>query len=413
MIAEILSIGTELLMGQVLNTNAYFLARRLSGLGVTLYHQSAVGDNPRRLEDALRLALSRADVVITTGGLGPTADDITKRITAQLAGQPLTLRPEAEATLRERFARMGRTMTSNNLSQAMFTPDSLLLPNPHGTAPGAVVPMAEGKAVIHLPGPPNELEPMWLNHAETWLAARSGRALVSRYVRIFGMGESAVDERLSDLMAGGNPTLSPYCSTGEVLLRATASAATAGEAAALLDPLTEEIRRRLGEVVYAVEADDQGSLARCAVEAARARGWTVTTCESLTGGLIAATLVGVPGASAVVKGGLVTYQTVTKTMLADVPAEVIDRFDVVSAEVARAMAEGARARVQADVALSATGLAGPDGGTPDKPVGTVYVGVATPRGTRVLPLRLTGDRMRIRTLTVKHALHALMEEARR
>lgn len=411
MIAEILCVGTELLMGQVLNTNAQFLSRRLSALGVSQYHQTVVGDNAQRLEDAYRLALSRADVVITSGGLGPTVDDITKRVAAKVAGKELVLNPQAEAHVRGRFQRMGRPMTENNLSQAMFTADSTLLDNPHGTAPGAIVPMGEGKVVIHLPGPPNELQPMWINHAEPWLQERSGNVLVSRYIRIFGMGESNVDELLADLEKQSNPSLSPYCSTGEVMLRATAGAATKAEAEALLMPLVEEVQKRLGDVIYAIEEDDTGSLARCAVEVLKRRGWTIATAESLTGGMMASSMVEIPGASAVVKGGFVTYQTVSKTMLVDVPAELIEKYDVVSAEVAYAMAEGARKRLGTDIAISATGLAGPDGGTPEKPVGTVFVGISTAERTQVLPLRLNGDRMRIRTLTMKHAMNAVRKAA--
>ena len=411
MIAEILCVGTELLMGQVLNTNAQFLSRRLSALGISQYHQTVVGDNAQRLEAAYRLALSRSDVVITSGGLGPTVDDITKRVAAKVAGKELVLFPEAEAMIRARFAQYHKDMPVNNMSQAMFTPDSTLLLNAHGTAPGAIVPMGESKAVIHLPGPPIELEPMFINQVEPWLRERSGQVLVSRYIRIFGMGESEVDQRLSDLENGGNPTLSPYCSLGEVMLRATAGAATREEAEALLPPLLEEVQRRLGSVIYAIEEDDSGSLAKSAVEAMKARGWTVATAESLTGGLISATLVDVPGASSVVRGGFVTYQTDTKTVLLGVPAETIEEHNVVSAEVAVGMAKGARERLGVDIAVSATGLAGPDGGTPERPVGTVYLGISTAQGTYPIRLQLTGSRARIRTLAVKHAVNALRLEA--
>ena len=410
MIAEILCIGTELLMGQTLNTNAQFLSRRLSALGISQYHQTVVGDNAERLEAALRQALSRADVVITSGGLGPTGDDITKRIAARVAGQELILRPEAEEMVRERFRQLGRRMTDNNLAQAMFTADSTVLLNPRGTAPGAIVPIGE-KVVIHLPGPPRELEPMFTEQVEPFLTARSGRALVSRYIRIFGMGEAEVDSRLRDLMEGSNPTLSPYCATGEVILRATASAETCEAAKELLLPLLVEVRLRLGNVIYAVEEDDGGSLAKSAVAALAARGWTCATCESLTGGLIAATLVEIPGASSVVRAGFVTYQTDTKTLLAGVPAETIEEHDVVSAEVAIGMAQGTRERIGVDIAVSATGLAGPGGGTPERPVGTVFVGISTARGTYAIPLHLSGDRARIRTLAMKHAINALRVEA--
>ena len=412
MIAEILSIGTELLMGQVLNTNAQFIARRLSALGISHYHQTVVGDNPERLEAAYRLALGRADVVITTGGLGPTVDDITKRIAAKVAGKELVHFPEAEEMIRECFRQYGKPMTDNNLQQAYFTPDTTLLMNPRGTAPGAIVPVGEGKAVIHLPGPPFEMEPMFLEQVEPWLRERSGRVLVSRYIRIFGMGEAEVDSRLRDLMAGSDPTLSPYCSMGEVMLRATASGETEEEAVKKLLPLLIEVKLRLNKgAVYAVDEDESGSLARAAVRALAARGWRCATCESLTGGLISATLVEVPGASDVVRAGFVTYQTDTKTLLAGVPAQVIEEHDVVSAEVAMAMAQGARERIGVDIAVSATGLAGPGGGTPEKPVGTVFVGVSTAKGTYAIPLHLTGDRARIRTLTVKHAINALRTEA--
>ena len=412
MIAEILCVGTELLMGQVLNTNAQFISRQLSMLGITQHHQTVVGDNEERLEEAYRLALSRADVVITSGGLGPTVDDITKRAAARVAGKELVLRPEAEKMVRARFAEMHRDVTLNNLSQAMFTADTELLLNPNGTAPGAIVPMGGGKTVIHLPGPPVELEPMFRDQVVPWLAARSGVTLVSRYIRIFGMGESNVDALISDLEERANPTLAPYCSLGEVMLRATARADTREEGEAMLAPLVEEVRRRLGDsVIYAIDDTDGGSLAAAAVEALKKRGWTVATAESLTGGMIASELVSVPGASDVVRGGLVTYQSVAKTMLAGVPAELIERYNVVSAEVAEAMAWGARERLNVDIAVSATGLAGPGGGTPERPVGTVFLGISTAEKTYAIPLHLNGSRMRIRMLTMKNAISAVRREA--
>ena len=413
MIAEILCVGTELLMGQVLNTNAQFLSRRLSALGVSQYHQTVVGDNADRLEEAYRPALSRADVVITSGGLGPTVDDITKRVAAKVAGKELVLFPEAEEMIRQRFRQYHKNMTPNNMSQAMFTPDTTLLLNAHGTAPGAIVPMGGGKVVIHLPGPPMELQPMWLNQAEPWLQARSGKTLVSRYIRIFGMGESEVDQRLADLETGDNPTLSPYCSLGEVQLRATACADTPEAALQLLQPLIDVVKARLGDVIYAVEDNESGSLARCAVETLKRRGWTISACESLTGGLMTSALVDVPGASTVVRGSMITYQSESKTMLAGVPKELIDRCGVVSAEVAQAMAQGVREKLDTDIAISATGIAGPDGGTPETPVGTVFVGIATRSGARVMHLQLTGSRDRIRTLTMKHAMNAVRQEAER
>ena len=371
MIAEILCVGTELLMGQVLNTNAQYIARRLAAQGVSIYHQQVVGDNEQRLEEAYRLALSRADVVITSGGLGPTVDDITKRTAAKVLGKELVLNEEAYRMVCERFQQYHRKMTLNNQSQAMFTADTQILPNPNGTAPGAIVPAGEGKVIIHLPGPPHELEPMFHDQVEPWIQARSGHVLVSRYIRIFGMGESEVDMRLKDMEVRDNPTLSPYCSLGEVILRATARAEDAQTAAAMLEPVISEIRSRLGRVIYDVRTDDGGSLAETAVHTLRDKGWTIATA---------------------------------------VPEETIARCNVVSEEVACAMAKSAREQLDVDIAVSATGLAGPDGGTPERPVGTVFLGIATRERVYAVPLHLSGNRARIRTLTVKHALHAVTRE---
>lgn len=411
MIAEILCVGTELLMGQTLNTNAQFLSRRLSALGISQYHQTVVGDNAARLAEAYRLALSRADVVITSGGLGPTADDITKKVAAQVAGKELVLFPEAEAMVRRRFREYHSDMPVSNMSQAMFTADSTLLMNPNGTAPGAIVPMGDGKTVIHLPGPPEELQAMFIASVEPWLRAQSSAVLVSRYVRIFGIGESEVDTRLRDLMSADNPTLSPYCSIGEVQLRLTARAADEATGLALLQPVLDETKARLGDAVYAVEKEPDGSLAQSCIHALIEKQMTVATAESLTGGLIAATLVDISGASAAVRGGFVTYQTDTKTVLLGVPAVTIEACNVVSAEVARAMADGARKKLGTAIAVSATGLAGPEGGTPERPVGTVYIGVSTDQHTYAIRLQLAGNRDRIRRLTVKHAINAVRLEA--
>ena len=411
MIAEILCVGTELLMGQVLNTNAQFLSQRLSALGISQYHQTVVGDNEERLEAAYRLALSRSDVVITSGGLGPTVDDITKRVAARVTGQTLEIDPKAERMVEERFRQYHREMTPNNLHQAMFVPGSIILKNDHGTAPGAIVPAGENKAIVHLPGPPGELRPMFLNRVEPWLKECSGIQLVSKYIRIFGRGESQIDAQLQDLESAGNPTLSPYCSMGEVQLRATAAAPTEEEARRMLEPLISEVRRRLGDEIYDIGETPDGSLMEVCIKALREANWTVATAESLTGGLIASSLVQIPGASDVVRGGFVTYQSVAKVLLLGVPEAMIEKYDVVSAEVAVAMARGARERLGVDIAVSATGLAGPGGGTPERPVGTVFLGIATDGGAYAIPLALGGTRERIRVVTMKHAVHAVWREA--
>lgn len=413
MTAEVLSVGTELLMGQIVNTDAQYLARRLSEVGVTLWHQTTVGDNPARLRAALETALSRADVVITTGGLGPTADDITKALTAQALGLEMEMNDAAERMVRGWFEGRGVAMTENNLRQAAFPRGAQILPNAFGTAPGCITERG-GKAVINLPGPPRELMPMFETGVLPYLSARSGFRIVSRYLRIFGMGESVVESRVGDLMRRmDNPTVAPYCSLGEVQLRLTARVLHAADAAPLLDPLQAEIRARLGDVIYAVTEDPQFQMEQAVASALLDRGLTLATAESCTGGMIASRLVNVPGISAALLEGHVTYANEAKVRVLGVDEAVLSRYGAVSPETAAAMAEGLRERSRADLCLSVTGIAGPDGGTPEKPVGLVYLGLATRAGVHTRRLTLTGDRQRIRTLGTLHALHWALECARK
>jgi len=410
MIAEVLSIGTELLMGQVLNTNAQFLSRRLSALGVAQYHQSTVGDNPGRLKEAYETALSRSDIVITSGGLGPTGDDITKKVLADLLGEELVLNADAAAHVESFFKRMNRPMSKNNMNQALFTKDTMVLPNPNGTAPGAIVPCEKfgaGKVVIHLPGPPYEFEPMFDSSVAPYLQKRSGQTLVSRYLRIFGMGESTVDTLLRDLMDCPSPSLSPYCSIGEVQLRATVLSDTAETGAAELEPLIAEIRARLGDVIYAVEKTDKGSLAKTMVEKLLLKSMSVCTCESVTGGLTASEIVAIPGASKVFKGGLVTYCDEEKQRLAGVSRETLERYGAVSKACALGMALGAREKCGADIAISFTGCAGPDSDERDTPIGLTFIGLATPEGAEVHEFKFSGSRQRIRMLACLNGLNQI------
>lgn len=410
MIAEVLSIGTELLMGQVLNTNAQFLSRRLSALGIAQYHQTTVGDNPGRLKEAYETALSRSDIVITSGGLGPTGDDITKKVLADLLGEELVLNPDAAAHVEGFFKRMNRPMSHNNMSQALFTKASMVLPNPNGTAPGAIVPcekFGKGKVVIHLPGPPYEFEPMFDSSVASYLQKRSGQALVSRYIRIFGMGESTVDTVLRDLMESPSPSLSPYCSIGEVQLRATVLSDSQEAGMAELEPLLNEIKARLGDVIYAVEKTDKGSLAKTVVEKLTLTGMSLCTCESMTGGLVASEIVAVPGASKVFKGGLVTYCDEEKRQLAGVTEETLKKHGAVSKECATEMALGARERCGADIAISFTGCAGPDSDEQGTPVGLTYIGIATPEGAQAHEYKFSGSRQRIRMLACLNGLNQI------
>ncbi len=409
MIAEIVSVGTELLMGQVLNSDAQYIARRLSEAGVTLHHQTTVGDNPARLREAIETALTRADIVITTGGLGPTEDDITKELSAQALGLPMEVNPEAEAMVRGWFQRSGYPMTDNNLRQANFAHGAKILRNDYGTAPGCIVERLDGKAVINLPGPPNELIPMMDGGVLPYLAAKSGAFIISRYLRNFGMGESRVASLTGDLMESmTNPTIAPYCSTGEVQLRLTVRCDCFEEAAALLDPLETEVRARVGDVIYAVTDDPHYTMEQALVEALGKNGATLAVAESCTGGMIASRIVSVPGASSVFLEGAVTYANGAKARALGVPQALLDQRGAVSEEVAMAMAEGLRSRSGADICLSVTGVAGPDGGTEEKPVGLVWLGLATGNGSFSKKLRLTGNRQRIRTLAALNGMHWIL-----
>lgn len=409
MIAEIVAVGTELLMGQVLNTDAQYIARRLSELGVTLHRQVVVGDNPTRIREAIHTAIGRADVVITTGGLGPTADDITKETCAEALGLLMERSPEAEKQVRGWFERNNYPMTENNLRQADFAKGAIILENHNGTAPACIV-EKDGKAVINLPGPPRELMPLFAESVAPYLARRSGAVIVSRYMRVFGMGESAVESQLHDMMENSlNPTVAPYCSTGEVQLRLTVRVAHESEAAALLDPAEREIRARLGNVVYAVTDDPEYTMEQALVKALCAAKKTMVTAESCTGGMIASKIVNVSGASDVFLEGCVTYSNAAKMRTLGVKAETLEKFDAVSRETALEMAEGARRRADADYAVSVTGLAGPGGGTPEKPVGTVWLGLSTREGVQARLLQLHGNRERIRTLAALNAMHWVLE----
>ena len=415
MIAEILSVGTELLMGQVVNTDAQYLARRLSEAGVTLHHQTTVGDNPQRLLEAIQTALGRADVVITTGGLGPTADDITKELSAKALGLPIEHLMEAEKMVRGWFQKSGHLMTENNLQQSFFPKGAKLLENRFGTAPGCIV-EASGRTIINLPGPPRELIPMFDRGVMPYLMERSGARIVSRYLRIFGMGESTVESKLRDLMENSqNPTVAPYCSTGEVQIRLTVRCAAAEEAPELLAPLEEEVRRRIGDFVYAVTDDPNFSMERAVADALLQNGLTVAVAESCTGGMIASRLTSVPGISASFLEGHVTYSNESKTRLLGVPGELLEKHGAVSEAVAREMARGLKALSGADLCLSVTGVAGPGGGTAEKPVGFVCLGLAKCDGAEepeVKTLRLTGDRHRIQTLSALNGLHWILTAAR-
>jgi len=396
--AYILSVGTELLLGDIINTDAAYIARRLAVLGIPLYRQSVVGDNPQRLNAALEDAFAQADLVVLTGGLGPTADDLTKETVAAYFGLPLVRHAESEERMRSYFAASGRTMTENNLKQAMIPEGAVVFPNGCGTAPGMAV-ERDGKCAVLLPGPPSELIPMFEESVIPYLSRYSGGTVYSLNLHMMGIGESAAEHVLAPLIAASeNPTVAPYAGEGEVRIRVTARAADRETAAAMCRGKAQEIRAMgMDSYIYA-ETDDPARAADPAayalLEALSRAGFTFAAAESCTGGMIGERITAVPGASEVFLGSVVSYANGVKENVLGVSRETLDTFGAVSEETAAEMARGAARLCGADLAVSVTGIAGPGGGTEEKPVGTVCFGICiggqvhtetrhfSPRGTR-------------------------------
>ncbi len=399
---EILSVGTELLLGNIANTDAQMLSQGLSELGLNVFWHTVVGDNLQRAEEAVALAKQRADIIITTGGLGPTCDDLTKNVLAEAFGKKLIFDEESARRIRSYFQRTGRPMTDNNLQQAMLPEGCTILPNDWGTAPGCAF-EADGVHVIMLPGPPSECRPMFQYRARPYLLSLSEGVIASHTIKLFGIGESAMEARLRDQMnAMSNPTLAPYAKEGECELRVTAKAATDAEAQALLRPTVDQVKALFGDKVYGV---DVPSLEHVVIQGCKEKGLTLGCAESCTGGLIAKRLTEIPGASAAFKGGIVSYTNEIKADILHVPGHILEQFGAVSREAAAAMAEGARRALNCDVALSSTGVAGPDRDDRDNEVGTMFVAIAARSGVHVRPLRLGARPMRerLRTQTASHA----------
>ena len=399
---EILSVGTELLLGNIANTDAQMLSQGLSSLGLNVYYHTVVGDNPQRVREAVAIAKGRADIIITTGGLGPTCDDLTKNVLAEAFGKKLFFHEESARRIRAHFERIGRPFTENNLQQAMLPEGCEILSNDWGTAPGCAF-EADGTHVIMLPGPPSECTPMFRYRAVPYLQRLSEGVIASHTLKFFGIGESLVESRLRERMnAMTNPTMAPYAKEGECELRVTAKAATDEEAQALLKPAVEEVKALFGDLVYGV---DVTSLEQTVFGLLKEKNLTIGCAESCTGGLIAKRLTDLSGVSSVFKGGIVSYTNEVKHKLLNVPQEMLDEYGAVSAPVAAAMAEGARAALGCDIALSSTGVAGPDRDDRDNEVGTMFVAIATPDGTYVRPLHLGNRPMRgrLRTQTASNA----------
>ena len=390
--AEILCVGTELLLGDIVNTNAAFLSRELAALGFAVYHHSVVGDNPSRLRDALTLALSRSDLVVMSGGLGPTKDDLTKETVASYFGLELEMREDCLEEIRAYFARTGRVMSENNAKQAMIPRGARVLRNQYGTAPAVAI-SEQGKIVIMLPGPPVELIPIFHEEVIPYLREKCGATIFSRNVNIFGMGESAVAQKLDKLLCESeNPTVAPYCKEGEVRLRVTARAESEQIAMQMCDRVVDEIlQSEVGQFVYGIDAD---SMERVLVDKLHEYGLTLSAAESCTGGLIAKRITDIPGCSDVFFGGCVTYTNEVKQRLLGVSAETLDAHGAVSSETAIEMARGVRERTGSDIGISATGIAGPGGGTDETPVGTVFLGISTKDGESYRKLSLSARRSR-------------------
>lgn len=384
--AEIISVGTEHLLGQIVDTNATYLCTVLADLGIAVYFRSTVGDNVRRVQDVFLHALSRADLILSTGGLGPTDDDLTVGAVAEALGLPLERNAEAWAHVQEFFRKRQRPLSSQQEKQAMLPRGAQMMPNPRGSAPGVII-QHQGKTLIFTPGVPREMKGMVADTVVPYLRARglAGREVIrSRVLRITGLGESAVEDRLRDLMRSStNPTIAPYAHTGECHVRLTARG-TEAAVELLLDQCEAAIRERLGRTVYAI---GETTLEEVVARALAGKRVSIAVAESCTAGLLGHRLTGPPGASAYLDGGIITYSNAAKQRWLGVPDEVLERHGAVSAEAAHAMAEAVRTQAGTDLGIATTGIAGPTGATPEKPIGLVYIALAHAQGTDVREVR--------------------------
>ncbi len=401
-IAEILAVGTELLLGDIVNTDAQVISQGLSQLGITVYYHTVVGDNPERLKEAVSIAKKRSNIIITTGGLGPTYDDLTKQTLAEAFGKPLLLHEPSAQKIRDYFMHNDkRKVPENSMQQAMLPEGCTVFDNSCGTAPGCAF-VADGIHVLMLPGPPQECASMFQNCAMPYLKTLSDATIFSRTIRIFGMGEPAVENKLKGVMEQmQNPTLAPYAKEGEVMLRVTAKAATQEEAEEMVKPVMQMVADTLGDVVYGF---DVPSLEAMVFDQMKEKNLTLAAAESCTGGLLAKRFTDLPGASAVFLGSIVSYSASAKRDVLGVPAQILEEKGTVSEETARYMAEGARRVLGADIAISITGVAGPELDEKSNPVGLVYAALATRDGTYVRCVHVGRDRNWVRIMASLHGL---------
>ena len=401
--AEIIAVGTELLLGRTVNTNASDVSLALSKLGINVYYHTVVGDNAERLTAAVEIAKNRADIIITTGGLGPTYDDLTKQTLAGAFGKKLIFNEEIAENLREFFKKRlnNSKMTENNLRQAEFPEGSLILPNTVGTAPGCAF-EAEGKFVLMMPGPPRECRAMLETAVVPYLKKLQSAEIHSHNIHIFGVGESTAETMLGDKMQNmQNPSLAPYAKDGEVVLCVTAKADTKNDADVMMAPVIDSVREIFGDYIYGI---DTGSLEKTVIDLLTKNGKTIACGESVTGGLLSKKITDVPGASKVYLGCVIPYCIKSKTHILGVDPKIIEEKPVVSREVAIALADGAREKFNADIGIGLTGIAGPDGDGSSVSTGVVFVALTTSEKSYCRHINLVFDRRRVRNSAALHAL---------
>lgn len=403
-VCELISVGTEILLGDILNTDAQYLSIELAKLGINVIHQSTVGDNRERLLAQLDEAAKRSDIIILSGGLGPTPDDLTKEVCCEFFGKEMFLHEPTVEKIKKYFSSKGIEMAQNNLKQAMLPKDCVIFPNDNGTAPGMAI-EKDGVHILVLPGPPRELKPMFQNRAVPYLMQFSDRIIVSHNIRTFGIGESSMAERVNDLFDAQNPTVAPYAKDGEALLRVTAMAMTKEDAESLCEPVIEEIKKRLDAYVYGV---DYSCIEEAVVAMLKEHHLKVATAESCTGGLIAKRITDVPGASEVFECGIISYANEIKHKVLGVSEDDLNKYGAVSEPVAKQMAQGALKVSGADIAVSVTGIAGPDSDSTSKPVGLVYIGLADKENVWVREIRTSRrDRSYNRYVSASNALNMI------
>lgn len=407
MIVEIISVGTEILLGNIVNTNAAYLSEKCAALGLSCYYQDVVGDNEERLLGVIRTALSRADILLLSGGLGPTQDDLTKETAAKAIGRPLYMHEPSKEMIAAFFKQRGIEITENNWKQAMMPEGCIVVDNPNGTAPGVIM-EDNGKHIVLMPGPPNEMIPMFENSIMPYLNELQPGIIYSQTVKISGVGESKAESMVEDLInAQDNPTIATYAKTGEVHLRVTARAEDEKEAKKMVKPLIKELKGRFGNSIYTTQEDV--TLEKAVVELLLANSLTVCTVESCTGGMLAARLINVSGVSEVFKAGYITYSNKAKRKILGIKKSLLEKHGAVSPEIAKEMAKGATLFSKADVTVGITGIAGPEGGSEEKPVGLVYIACNVCGRVEVKEYRFSGNRMKIRENSVSAALSLMRE----